>query len=1006
MPLAQEEKNLRRSIKPDQPGLKRILLLWFLAFVFPILTGKILLTHFKSESEKVRKIDFTEKLIEESESFIRDCSIKNFISSRLAGAENHAGLQQRGTSLKLMPELQLDSEKIEKALIEGFQKELGCRPMLLICAGIDIENPSIYNDKKKFPNYHKPGKRAAKALLADMIKTHGLAHGNKSAETEKVSDLQKRLLTNFSKSLCGNFFSPLDQGEDIAEGFLDKGQGEKIFSLKRFWYSNEKNCLFAYYAIFAESSFNFDSILKQALEKSSSANITRSFELKRTSSFPFFFQGKNAELKAYRPAPFSLLRVGSHQDKDILRKLFKDGLMGKRPGQIPFLVVSIIPGETQLNFIQSIYSLLAIIAAMISILFIQDIHRQAAMNADIRTKLFISVLLTALLPGSVFFFSCSSYIDLQNRLIADEQLTLMQNKLKILELSIKSEDEFLSKKTYKLIQELNSANNAPENEIAKILERRMGGTFVGISYIRNDGLIVEKLNKTRLLSKNSLNSFELSREVVYATIYKFFKLSGLLKIEFEEKVIEAPGGKKLKAISEILSPMDIDSLCMHEGKPYSTKNGNGNFRFLPYRILQDSADPAAMASYIIIVQDVDEIIASIISKISNGWEIFHDESALGSIKTILISTFDQEATKPDFSRIWPVTEKLSLAQTLAIEKISRGKSEMALILRDKNGLPAAVTGRKFSGYPLVGISQCDLGRTEVFGEKLRSALIVLVIYFLIILSFFAGILSRLFIDPIKGLLLAARSLELGNPVFINNSIKNEFSELTNEFNSLVKGMSERERLGRFISEEAAQTIELESRQLKNLQGTRVQRSIIFCHIRDFEKQVEILSPENLIQLLNAYFSHMEAHIVQAKGQIDKYIGDAIMAGFIPSKNANFSAINACKAAIGMRNGLELLNKSLTSQGLPVICIGLGITTGLVISGKIGSYEGRQDYTIIGDKVNLAARLEALSHNFEKCSILIDQATEQFVSDTFKTEFHGEIKVKGKLNAEKTYLLKS
>jgi adenylate cyclase len=110
------------------------------------------------------------------------------------------------------------------------------------------------------------------------------------------------------------------------------------------------------------------------------------------------------------------------------------------------------------------------------------------------------------------------------------------------------------------------------------------------------------------------------------------------------------------------------------------------------------------------------------------------------------------------------------------------------------------------------------------------------------------------------------------------------------------------------------------------------------------------------------------------------------------------------AAAAIMNNLPQLNKKLVQNGLPEICSGAGIATGEVISGRIGSHENRLDYTVIGDRVNLAARLESMSHFSATGSILSDAETMNEAKDSCSFRPHGSINIKGKSQPVETYEL--
>ena len=148
----------------------------------------------------------------------------------------------------------------------------------------------------------------------------------------------------------------------------------------------------------------------------------------------------------------------------------------------------------------------------------------------------------------------------------------------------------------------------------------------------------------------------------------------------------------------------------------------------------------------------------------------------------------------------------------------------------------------------------------------------------------------------------------------------------------------------------------------SLGGTLEQASILFSDIRGFTNLSEELGAAGIVKLLNEYFSYMEDILKSEGGVIDKYIGDAIMALFgVPARLGN-DADRAVRGGLGMLSALDVLNKDREAQGLSPVKIGIGIGTGKVIAGNIGS-ASRMNYTVIGDPVNLAARIELLTKQY-------------------------------------------
>ncbi len=176
-------------------------------------------------------------------------------------------------------------------------------------------------------------------------------------------------------------------------------------------------------------------------------------------------------------------------------------------------------------------------------------------------------------------------------------------------------------------------------------------------------------------------------------------------------------------------------------------------------------------------------------------------------------------------------------------------------------------------------------------------------------------------------------------------------------------------------------------------GKNQECSILFSDIRDFTTISESLGPDELVKGLNVYLNLMVKRIINNNGIIDKFIGDAIMAVFGAPVTTPNDPLNSVKAAFGMFEALEEFNKIRRQEGKIEFHIGAGISSGKVIAGNIGS-EDKMDYTVIGDPVNTASRLEGLTKQY-KVPIIISESTYQNVKDKIITRELDLIKPKGK-----------
>lgn len=229
----------------------------------------------------------------------------------------------------------------------------------------------------------------------------------------------------------------------------------------------------------------------------------------------------------------------------------------------------------------------------------------------------------------------------------------------------------------------------------------------------------------------------------------------------------------------------------------------------------------------------------------------------------------------------------------------------------------------------------------------------------------------------------------------------ELEDLATGFNSMVDGLKERDKLrntfGKYMT---ASVLEHLLAGKVELGGKTLTVTILFSDIRSFTTISERMNAQELVGLLNEYFTDMVAIILDEGGVVDKYIGDAIMAVFgAPVPKAD-DAERAVRAAVRMRGALKSLNERLVARGVPALKTGIGIHTGEVVAGNIGS-EARMEYTVIGDAVNLASRLESSTKELG-VDVLISEDTQTLVKGSFLTRTVREITVKGRAQPVMTY----
>jgi adenylate cyclase len=293
-------------------------------------------------------------------------------------------------------------------------------------------------------------------------------------------------------------------------------------------------------------------------------------------------------------------------------------------------------------------------------------------------------------------------------------------------------------------------------------------------------------------------------------------------------------------------------------------------------------------------------------------------------------------------------------------------------------------------YALVQRSY-DEALTPLYALRWRIAWIgggALVVALLIGIGLADGITS-----PMRTLVAGMQEVLKGNLAHrLNVERADEIGFLARSFNDMVGGLEEREKIRDIMDKVVSPEIAYELLQRGvTLGGEEREATVLFADIRGFTTLSEQLPPSELIQLLNAYLSRMSRVIEERKGVIDKYIGDEVMAIFGAPLASSDHALRAVMAAVDMLKELQQFNAA-EGRNAP-LRIGIGIATGPVIVGNVGSPQ-RLNYTVLGDTVNLASRLQGLTKEYG-VPLLISGTTYGQVATRFSCRLLGKSAVRGR-----------
>lgn len=278
----------------------------------------------------------------------------------------------------------------------------------------------------------------------------------------------------------------------------------------------------------------------------------------------------------------------------------------------------------------------------------------------------------------------------------------------------------------------------------------------------------------------------------------------------------------------------------------------------------------------------------------------------------------------------------------------------------------------------------------------------------------AALITNRLSTPVRSLASAMRDVQRGNlNIELPVSSSDEVGRLTDSFNFFVKELRSKERLkqtfGKYIDPRILEHL-LAQPGAEAVASGRREMTVLFADLVGFTSLSERLTPLLMVTLLNRHFGLQALAVQDHHGVVDKFIGDSIMAFWgQPFVKPEEHAVLACRAAQGQLAAVDTLRRELPDitglrRDAPVIDLGIGICTGEVVVGNIGS-ENTRSYTVIGDTANLAARLERANRVYGT-HVLVAESTAQAVGSQFEMREIDTIFVKGKIETTRVFELMS
>ena len=403
--------------------------------------------------------------------------------------------------------------------------------------------------------------------------------------------------------------------------------------------------------------------------------------------------------------------------------------------------------------------------------------------------------------------------------------------------------------------------------------------------------------------------------------------------------------------------------------------------------MQESSDEEAYAARLKDFEEADHRIEEETSSARKFINAIIDDSRTPSDNAALARIDTRIETAVSELRHGMTEDHAKLLRQIDAKQVpdARGTLEHLDVLRDQ-------FNQKIDAIRADMLKQVFAATSTVIGRQHQAIIIsgAVTVLAAVVGFVFALMVSSGITRPVRLLLAGTREVEAGRfDKTITVSTQDEIGELAAAFNRMIEQLRHNERIretfGRYIDPKVVQG--LIDRPEVSIDGQRRVMTIMFCDMSGFTSMSEGMTPRGLVKVMNHYFTVMSGPIRSNRGVIDKYIGDAIMAYWGPPFiEEDEPALFACYAAIDMADQVPALQKQLPDllgiRAMPVPCdLRIGIATGEVLTGSIGS-ELMMSFTVMGDAVNLASRLEMVNKVYGT-RILISQATADAIGSNLE-----------------------
>lgn len=601
-----------------------------------------------------------------------------------------------------------------------------------------------------------------------------------------------------------------------------------------------------------------------------------------------------------------------------------------------------------------------------------------AVNVRFKTRILVMTLLAALFPFS--FFSTGFYLHQQYERFL-QRISLIQHintRLEILNNELEHYISYIEGELTLLLQQINSTNFSNDEVILRIFAQ------AGIN------IPVTRLALQRVDSRISKEFPERSsgRKIddVTAAIENFFPVKSLQLLREQEPLVRTRQDN-LNIPGQSLKVEALGINLTSNGSLFSLDHAMFPIWHASMRVIDTTSSGRPVCALLLARFEPASLIRSFLAQSSLDRIGFQENFAGYRIKYAIFPTERSGA-----GAMWEGSGNINDPAILTAQNNSR--SEM--VVKRNEMADELLINRLNQGMPYNAVAHSFLVHAAGWERSPVSALVCLILYLFFLLIFVGKLIDMFFVHPVTRMALNAEQIAGGGDKWTTSLPPgDELADLNDSFSVLVQGLQQRNLLRNYVSSDAYEDLSAVSGQNLVPGGEYLEATIVFVALKNYSELTRDLPVEQSLQILNTYISQGDLFARDGGGSIDKILNHTLMLVFrqLPGTGESH-ALRAARTVLKLGAAVQQHFNS---------GINAGIASGTVISGKIGSYSGKLDFTVIGNAVNLAARLKT-----EACTsssgIIISGATIKLLKGKGRVAFLRRCSVKGKAREYNIYEL--